>query len=323
MNESNNINMNNMNNLNMNVNNMNVDANNLNNNMPSAGINNNNNNVQYDMNNNMPSAGINNNNNNVQYDMNNNMTNNQMNFSNNNMNNNINNGNNYPMNNYQNGVPNGNAMQDNYQNNMMNNNMALPMNGMVPNPPVEDPMDAEVKRILEISEISERCERIKSILYRELSTFEENELPDSFSVLKFIMKFTKLQDELFATENNLNIMKIPTKFLNIYYPEYYEKIIISIIKMGMEFLKSRNLDLDGLYRQRSEFIKMIVNIQEHLKSQKYLVIPNIIMALNISEEEKVEVENLVKALNGIKKYKFKKYEYYYNYYNIHIFINNI
>jgi len=239
--------------------------------------------------------------NNAQYsDVNNNMNNNQMNYMNSNMNNSINmnngmpNGNNYPMNNYQNGMLNGNEIQNNYQNNIMNNNM----NMIGTTQPVEDPMDEEVKRILEISEISERCERIKSILYRELNTFEENELPDAFNILKFIMKFTKLQDELFKMDNNINIMKIPTKFLNIYYPEYYEKIIVSIIKIGMEFLKSRNLDLDGLFRQRNDFIKMIMSIEEHLKSQKYLTIPNIVMALNVTDEEKKEIENLVKALNA-------------------------
>ncbi|ORX57125.1 hypothetical protein BCR36DRAFT_462137 [Piromyces finnis] len=283
MNESNNININM--NINNNMNNMNIDMHNINN-IPNNSIINNNNGVNI----------------NVQYDINN-MSNNQLNFvGNNGMNNNINNGilngNNYSMNNYQNGIANGNVIQNNYPNNMINNSMNFPMNGNSSNPIVEDPMDAEVKKILEISEISERCERIKSILYRELSTFEENELPDAFSILKFIMKFTKFQDELFATDNTLNIMKIPTKFLNIYYPEYYEKILISIVKIGMEFLKSRNLDLDGLYRQKSEYIRMIMNMEEHLKSQKYLVIPNIVMALNVTDEEKAEIESLVKALNG-------------------------
>lgn len=39
-------------------------------------------------------------------------------------------------------------------------------------------------------------------------------------------------------------------------------------------------------------------MDEHLKSQKYLIIPNIVLALNISEREKEEIENLVKTLNA-------------------------
>eukprot|EP00833_Pecoramyces_ruminatium_P012312 jgi/Orpsp1_1/1186344/evm.model.d7180000049879.1 len=225
------------------------------------------------------------------------MNNSQINY-NNSINNNINNNgiineNNYQMNNIQNNMINGNEIQNNYQ-----NNINVELTNVPSIPVIEDPLDAEVKRILEITEVSERCERIKSILYKELSTFEENELPDAFKVLKFIIKFTKLQDELFEMDKSLNIMKIPTKFLNIYYPEYYEKIIVSIIKIGMEFLKSRNLDLDGLFKQKSEFLKMIITMDEHLKSQKYLIIPNIVLALNISEREKEEIENLVKTLNA-------------------------